>query len=92
MGRLDPLTFGHIADGNLHLLVTTGSASDLQAIYDTVYRATEPYGGTITAEHGVGVNKKQWLALSRKPQEIALMKTLKTALDPLGLLNPDRIF
>jgi FAD/FMN-containing dehydrogenase len=49
------------------------------------------YSGAITAEHGVGVLKRDFLALSRTPSEIALMKTLKMAMDPKGILNPKRV-
>lgn len=89
--RCRALVFGHIADGNLHLLVSTGDAADKQAIYETVYTVVGRFGGTVTAEHGVGVNKKRWLGLCRTAQEIALMRTLKNALDPKGILNPGRV-
>ena len=49
------------------------------------------YSGAITAEHGVGVLKRDYLELSRTPEEIALMKTIKTAMDPKGILNPGRV-
>ena len=50
------------------------------------------FGGAITAEHGVGVLKKQYLPLSRTDTEIQLMRTLKSAMDPKGILNPGRVF
>lgn len=49
------------------------------------------YSGSITAEHGVGVLKRDYLQLSRTAEEIALMKTIKTAMDPKGILNPGRV-
>jgi FAD/FMN-containing dehydrogenase len=49
------------------------------------------FGGTVSAEHGIGTVKKRWLGHARSPEEIALMKTLKAALDPAGLLNPGKV-
>ena len=86
------LIFGHIGDGNLHIITTTGEAGDRPAIYDIVYRATREYQGSVSAEHGIGMLKKDFLAYSRTPEELALMRTLKQALDPRGILNPGRIF
>jgi FAD/FMN-containing dehydrogenase len=85
------LVFGHIADGNLHLLVGAGSKAHLQAVYDTVYRVVQQASGTITAEHGIGVTKRDWLHLCRNDAEIALMRRLKATLDPTGILNPGRV-
>ena len=85
------LIFGHIGDGNLHILVTTGAAGDVKTFYDIVYGTMEDYQGSISAEHGVGVIKKDYLPCSRNAEEIELMRTLKTALDPKGILNPGRI-
>ena len=85
------LVFGHIGDGNLHLLVTTGQSEDKQAIYELVYRKIRDVCGTITAEHGIGVLKKQWLSYTRSDAEILLMKQLKSLLDPDGILNSGRV-
>ena len=49
-------------------------------------------GGSVSAEHGVGLEKKPYLHLSRTSEEVALMRTLKRALDPKGILNPGKIF
>ena len=68
------LIFGHIGDGNLHILTTTGRAEDRPRIYDIAYRATEEYGGSVSAEHGIGMIKKDYLAYSRTPEELALMR------------------
>ena len=85
------LVFGHLGDGNLHLLATTGREQDVKAIYDLVYRKIAEVDGAISAEHGIGVLKKEWLAHSRSAAEITLMRSLKTALDPAGILNPGRV-
>jgi FAD/FMN-containing dehydrogenase len=60
-------------------------------IEDIVYGATRDWSGSISAEHGIGLIKKPYLAHSRTPEEIALMRKLKAALDPGNLLNPDKI-
>jgi FAD/FMN-containing dehydrogenase len=85
--------FGHVADGNLHLSVRmtdqVGLAGRIEA---AVYGAVSLHGGSISAEHGIGSLKKDFLHLSRSPEEIALMRTLKAAMDPNGILNPGKIF
>jgi FAD/FMN-containing dehydrogenase len=87
-------TFGHAADGNLHLNVAyPGDQPEYRGrIEDIVYRSIGALRGSVSAEHGVGFEKKSYLALSRSPAEIALMRTLKAAIDPHGLLNAGRIF
>jgi FAD/FMN-containing dehydrogenase len=62
------------------------------AVEKIVYDATRDWHGSISAEHGIGTLKKSWLAHTRSPEEIALMRTLKTALDPDNILNPGKIF
>jgi FAD/FMN-containing dehydrogenase len=85
------LVFGHIGDNNLHLTVTTGNYEDLAGITEIVYSATSAAGGSIAAEHGVGVSRRDYLHLSRSDTEIALMRTLKATLDPKGILNRGRV-
>lgn len=89
---------GHIADGNLHLFIhsaenegETVSAQHKKADR-CVYPPLAAYGGSVSAEHGIGLEKREHLGISRHPEEIALMKTLKTALDPKGLLNSRIMF
>jgi FAD/FMN-containing dehydrogenase len=50
-----------------------------------------PYNGSVSAEHGIGLDKREWLHLTRSSEELALMRTLKTALDPNGNLNPGKL-
>ncbi len=87
-------TFGHMGDGNLHLVVSVG-AGDPEArarVESCVYEPLAGIGGSVSAEHGVGLEKKPYLGISRNEAEIQLMRTLKRALDPKGLLNPGKIF
>lgn len=85
------LLFGHIGDNNLHVCAYTGRDEDKSKINEDIMLMIGEYSGAITAEHGVGVLKRDFLALSRTPSEIALMKTLKMAMDPKGILNPKRV-
>jgi FAD/FMN-containing dehydrogenase len=87
------VVFGHLGDGNLHLIVgTSDSAPDARrAAEEAVYGPLRPLGGSISAEHGVGLQKRDFLGWSRSPAELALMRTLKGALDPRGILNPGKV-
>jgi FAD/FMN-containing dehydrogenase len=83
-GRLVP--FGHLAEGNVHVNVL--EPGDPEAITADVLRAATSLGGTISAEHGVGIAKRRWLHLVRSPAELAAAAAVKRALDPHGILNP----
>ena len=82
--RLIP--FGHLAEGNLHLNFLDATVP--QEIADTVLSAVTDLGGTISAEHGVGIAKTRWLNLVRSAGELAAQRSIKLALDPSGILNP----
>jgi len=88
------MIFGHLGDGNLHIIVGNGDASaeSKKAIIETVYRGLPARGGSVSAEHGIGLQKKEYLSLSRSEAEINIMKQLKHSLDPKGILNPGKIF
>jgi FAD/FMN-containing dehydrogenase len=85
-------TFGHLGDGNLHFVVAGPAGPEARpAIEEIVYRPLAARRGSVSAEHGIGIEKLPWLALSRSESEIALMRKLKQALDPRGILNPGRV-
>ena len=75
-------------DGNLHLFVSCGenTPETRHRVEEIVFLPLQKIGGSITAEHGIGLEKKPWLHLSRTTEELALMRTLKQALDPKGCL------
>ena len=87
------MVFGHLGDGNLHLIpgVGDGSAETRHAVEAVIYGALRTRGGSVSAEHGIGLEKKPYLSWSRNPQEIALMAALKRALDPHNILNPGKV-
>jgi len=87
------VAFGHLGDGNIHLVVSVGSiaAEDVHAVENIVYTELERRGGVISAEHGIGLDKRTYLGHSRSTAEIDLMKTIKIAMDPKNLLNPGKI-
>jgi glycolate oxidase len=89
-------TFGHAGDGNLHpTLVFERDDPNAEAINEAargdLYRAAIALGGTITGEHGVGVARRDYLELQRGADAIRVMRQIKDALDPLGILNPGRV-
>ena len=88
------LTFGHLGDGNIHFAISAGApdGSARDAVEDIVYGPLGDLGGSISAEHGIGLEKKRYLAWCRSEAEIELMRTLKQTLDPRGILNPRIVF
>ena len=82
-----PILFGHVNEGNLHVNVLD-ALERAEQVEDAVLRLVSSYGGSISAEHGVGRAKRPWLELSRSAAEIEMMRSIKGALDPAGLLNP----
>jgi len=85
------IVFGHIGAGNLHVNVLGPDPAD-QAVDEAVLELAAAYGGSISAEHGIGRAKVSSLRLNRSAQEIAAMRAIKAALDPAGLLNPGVLF
>ncbi len=87
------MVFGHLGDGNLHLVVGVGDRSPAarRAVEETVYEPLRRVNGSISAEHGIGLQKRDFLSWSRSPAELAVMRTLKRALDPNNILNPGKV-
>ena len=90
---IDSFYYGHIGDGNLHIIAHQPGApkqpkDEVNAI---VYGLVREFGGTVSAEHGIGTLKRDYLGYSRSPEEIAVMHRIKLALDPHGILNPGKV-
>jgi FAD/FMN-containing dehydrogenase len=85
--------FGHMGDSNLHIAVSVGPADDaiLHSIDAITYGVVKRFEGSISAEHGIGLLKRDFLGHSRSPEELALMWSIKKALDPHGILNPGKV-
>jgi FAD/FMN-containing dehydrogenase len=84
------ILYGHLGDGNVHVNVLGPPPSD-RRIDRAVLELTARMGGSISAEHGIGLAKTEWLPLVRSDAELAAMRDIKNALDPAGILNPDRV-
>ena len=87
-----PVLFGHVGEGNLHLNVLRCDADQEAAIYPAMMELIAAHGGNVSSEHGVGSRKRAYLSMARQPAEIAVMRTIKAALDPTGYLNPAVLF
>lgn len=91
--------FGHIGDGNVHLNILKPDALSIDEfrqqcgeVSQWVFEIVERYEGSVSAEHGVGLLKKEYLQYSRSPLEIEIMKQIKKVFDPQGIMNPGKIF
>ncbi|HWI15233.1 MAG TPA: FAD-binding oxidoreductase [Burkholderiales bacterium] len=91
--------FGHLGDGNLHYntyiegrLRADAAARAAHDVTDLVYDIVRQYGGSFSAEHGIGLAKVAELRRYKSPVELELMQTLKRSLDPLGIMNPGKVF
>ncbi|MFZ4874038.1 FAD-binding oxidoreductase [Janthinobacterium sp. Mn2066] len=87
------LIYGHLGDGNLHIVVHEPDwpASAAREVQDVVYGITGEMDGSVSAEHGIGSKKLRVLGLTRSPADLATMRAIKLALDPLWLLNPGKL-
>lgn len=83
--------FGHAGDGNLHVQAC-GPAADDKSVTELILHIVAECGGSVSAEHGIGRMKAKWLPLSRSPHEIAVMRAIKGAWDPTGVMNPGVLF
>ena len=92
------LWYGHIGDGNLHLNILKPKDMDAaefnkkcSIVNHQVFEVTQRLNGSISAEHGVGLLKRDYLEYSRSPEEIAYMKAVKAVFDPKGIMNPGKM-
>ena len=90
-----PVSFGHFGDGNIHYNITQPADMDKDeflghwdAMSDIVFDIVGDLGGSISAEHGIGIMKKEDLAKRADPVKLAMLKSIKTALDPTNMMNP----
>jgi FAD/FMN-containing dehydrogenase len=93
-----PLPFGHLGDGNIHYNVNQPEGADKAAflarwddVNAVVFAVVAKFGGSISAEHGVGIMKRDLLPRVKDPVALELMRTLKRTLDPKGILNPGKV-
>ena len=93
-----PVPFGHMGDGNLHYNVSQPEGGDKQAflaqraeINAIVHGLVQEFGGSISAEHGIGVLKRDLLKQVKDPVALDLMRAIKSTLDPAGILNPGKL-
>ena len=89
-------TFGHAGDGNLHptFVWDRGDVAAEERAHtacEELYRAAIALGGTVTGEHGIGAARRSFLQLQVGAEAVAVMRSIKDALDPLGILNPGRV-
>ena len=97
--QFEVVWFGHIGDGNLHInvLKPEGMAqesfvADCERVTRLLAQVLQRHGGSISAEHGIGLVKKPYLSCTRSAEEIALMRGIKAVLDPAGIMNPGKLF
>ncbi|OED44580.1 hypothetical protein AB833_01385 [Chromatiales bacterium (ex Bugula neritina AB1)] len=86
------LLFGHIGDSNLHVVIGDYKEGEFKPLKDWIHELTGEFGGSVSAEHGIGKLKTNYLSLSRSDEEIALMQLLKRTIDPHNILNQGRVF
>ena len=93
-----PVAFGHVGDGNIHFNLSQPRGADTKVFMarrvefnHLVHHLVTSYGGSISAEHGIGLLKRDALPHYKSPLELQLMRTLKRALDPQGLMNPGKV-
>jgi FAD/FMN-containing dehydrogenase len=83
---------GHVGDGNLHIAIGAGGPEDRRDVERCVYEPLAQFGGSVSAEHGIGLEKKAWLPISSSTEQRTIMQGVKRLFDPNGILNPGKIF
>ncbi len=96
MPELRVVPYGHLGDGNVHFNILAASAADFDKrtpdVARVVYDVVHEFGGSFSAEHGIGLLKRDELRRYANPAELALMRTLKQTLDPNNILNPGKLY
>lgn len=97
--QFEVVWFGHIGDGNLHINILKPDAmaqadfvADCERVTKLLAGALQRHGGSISAEHGIGLVKKPYLGCTRSEAEIAAMRGIKALFDPAGIMNPGKLF
>ncbi len=96
--KLDAITYGHAGDGNLHVNILKRELSDeewnerLPGAITELFERVVAMGGALSGEHGIGWVQKRYMPIVLGPSELAIMRRLKHAFDPLGILNPNKVF
>ena len=92
------MPFGHLGDGNIHFNVSQPVGADKAAflarweeVNAVVHGIVAEFGGSISAEHGIGRLKRDLLPAAKDPVELALMREIKATLDPNGIMNPGKV-
>jgi glycolate oxidase len=83
---------GHVGDGNVHLSVFQAEEGKRKELIRSIFEAGMELGGAISGEHGIGTEKKPYYLTLEQPVKLDLMRRIKTAFDPDGILNPGKIF
>lgn len=91
-GSIKVLGFGHVGDGNIHInLISSKGDPRIEEISEFIFERTAQWGGSVSAEHGIGQAKRDVLSKSKGTVEMELMRSLKNLFDPNGILNPGKI-
>jgi FAD/FMN-containing dehydrogenase len=97
--EFEVLWYGHIGDGNIHLNILKPESMQPMEFFKKckllnpmIFKLTQQMNGSVSAEHGVGLLKRDDLAYTRSKEEISIMRQLKTVFDPNGIMNPGKIF
>ncbi len=91
------VSFGHAGNGNIHVNIlgdpgVTGESERMHECMETMFRKVLELGGTLSGEHGIGFDKREIVALEIEPETLAIMRQIKDDFDPLGILNPGKMF
>jgi FAD/FMN-containing dehydrogenase len=90
--RAVPILFGHLAEGSVHVNLLAATEQDVDGLVtEAVLELVASLDGSISAEHGIGLAKRDWVQLTRNSADLAAMRAIKNALDPVGVLSPGRV-